>query len=625
MLLIIIASAVAVSQDSATVSSDVANSSLANSTTDYYQTGFSKNINIFNFYNKLNTSLSFSDYKFDIIHAFSSTVLKLNEMNIKDEEKLLFNISKPIWNNTTIHLDNLATYSSDSRPIGNNVLSDYYVLPGISYQLPDFLLFKGNVGYNFNKRTDVSMQGMAYSTELSILDLPIVSDLAYHSSSQYRRTNYTNSRFYQLFVTDNSLESIIDSNNRFSLQLNYNGITQDYINFTTQTSSFYLFEQNNVRNLETKTDIKYSPISAILISGRILYGNSNRNREYNAANPFIKNSFYRRNSESERIQLELNSAFNINRLNAFLSTDYESNKEVFNPVVLNDSLPKSEVVNYTSIQRFNDFSSSKFRLNFAGLLQLRRADSLFVNLTASIFRYDTPFEGNNDDYDESYSALYSSYNCYLDKDNNFKVVFELKNRHNAFLKAEKSAQSNSLKTIRLASLMHFASDGVYQINPAIDIMANYNVYDFHLQGQTQNTYSFRQISYLDSAIINIDKNNLLNVNILLRYSERGFLNWDEFSEMPLKSNLEQLYRLMIYNNYEKYSFGIGVGFYTFYLNDLIKNQSDQRSYILSPESYIKYSISENSNIIFSGKYDFQNINGGIRQYVNASLKCELYL
>ncbi len=498
-------------------------------------------------------------------------------------------------------------------------------MPGLSYKFIDNTLFKLNIGYHLNEKMKIKLSGVAYSAELKINSLRINEQLSIKSNSKFRRSDFTNKRYFQQIISQNLIENIFDLNNNISLNVNYNSINQDYINFIDQEQLNYLFENNYVRNFDSKIEIKYSPARILKFSGNMLFDNNSRKREYNDFNSLITNSYYKRNSDANKMLFNLNSLLELKNITAIINADFESTKEEFKAESITDKLLQSDINEYINIQRFNDYSSSKFRMNIAGIYRMRYRDSLFINLTASIFRYDTPYIENNDDYDESFSALYSSYKYNFNKNYNLKLIFEFKNRHIVFLKAEKSAQSNSLKTIRFASEMEFNHSKVFQSNPKVDIIANYNVYDFNFNEVNPNTFSYRQVSYLDSAIFWINNNNYLNVDILLRYSERGFLNWNEFSELPFKSNFEQLYKIMFYNKINQYTFGIGVGFYNFDLSDLLNQKTEQKSYVVSPEAYISYKISENSFIIFNGKYDFLNINNAKRESVNANLLCQIYL
>lgn len=592
---------------------------------NYFNIGLNKNLNIYNFYSNLKYSNSLGTYRFDIANTANSTILKINDINYKDENIFVLNIAKNIYKNFSLNLDNTILYSADSRPIGNNSLSDELILPGVSYQFSDISFVKFSTGYDFNKKMNIKTEGPTYAMELNVKNFEIVKDLNFQTKTKYRRTNFNNNRFYSHIYSNNILESNFDELNSFRAGLNYNDINLDYINFTDAGQSDFLYEQNNIKNLDSKAEIRYSPVSSIKLMGSLVYADNAKTRDFDNFNSLIKNSFYQRNSKIQRLSIAVNSVMEFSKAATVINADYDNNEEIFEAQPKNDSLPINEINDYINIQKFNNYTSSKLRLNIAEIMQFRHSDSLYVNLTASIYQYDTPVEGNNDDYDEAYSAVFASYKYRIDRNNNFKVIFELKNRHNAFLKAEKSAQSNSLKTIRLATEMEFRYDNLFCLNPKVDIVANYNVYDFKLNNITQNTYSFRQISYLDSAVYIINEHNCVNFNMLLRYSERGYLNWEDFSELPLKSNLEQMYKLMFYNNFVKYSFGIGIGYYGFDLNDLITVKSDRKSFIISPEAYIKYSFSQNGNIVFSGKYDFQNFDNLKREVVNAFLKCELNL
>lgn len=590
---------------------------------EHYSTAFTKTQNISYYYNKLYVNQTFSLFNIEILNNYTASVIQLKENNEKDEESLMLSLRQGLTNSFSLSLDNYLQYASDSRSIGNSTLSDVLILPGLEYKLDDITKAKLFTGYNFTKKVNVAMKGIAFGGELSVNDYSLFSNVIYSLATKYLQSNFTNKRDNHTFYIDNSLSNIIDEHNGVSLGINYRNNSQDYINFTNGENSDYIFEKNNNGKLESKLEINYSPVDFIFLRSAFAFDDNSRNIVYSEPVSTIKNSLFNRSSSFKHWLIELSSLFQFELMNLVFSADYDANREEYNATSASTQLNERDINDFLAIQRFNNFTSSKLRANIANSFAVTRRDSLSLFLSASIYRYDTPTDGNNDDYDESYSALYLSYKHRFDKSNAYRLIFEAKNRHNAFLKAEKSAQSNSLKTIRLASQMNFFHSSLYELNPTVDISANYNVYDFVLPGNKQNTYSFRQISYADSAIFWINKHNNANVILLLRYSERGFLDWDSFSELPMKANIEQVYKLIFYNSYDDCTFGLGGSYYSFDLNDLVQSKSEQNSYIYSPEAHIKYKFSENGYLYFNGKYDFQNVKGNWRNYANIAFRCEL--
>lgn len=592
---------------------------------EQYSTAFIKTQNISNYYNKLYINQSFGRFNIELFNNYTTSVIQLKENNIKDEESLMLSLRQGLSDGLSLSLDNSLLYAADSRSIGNSTLADVLVLPGVEYKHNDIAKAKLFAGYGYAEKVKVAMQGIAFGGEAFVHNYSLFSDLSYSLGTKYLQSNYTNNRNNHSFYIDNSLSNFIDEYNSFALGLNYRSNSTDYINFTNSESNEYIFEKNNNGKLESKLEINYSPVDFIFLRSAFAFDDNSRNIEYSETVSTIKNSQYSRNSNFQHWIIELASMFQFDAMDLAINADYDANREEYNAKSVSSDINEGDINEYLAIQRFNNFSSSKLRISLANSLAITRRDSLSLLLSASIYRYDTPAEGNNDDYDESYSAMYLSYKHRFDNSNAYRLIFELKNRHNAFLKAEKSAQSNALKTIRFASQMNFAQSGEYELNPMVDISANYNVYDFVLPGNKQNTYSFRQISYADSATFWINKHNNINLILLLRYSERGFLDWESFSELPMKANLEQVYKLIFYNTYDDFTFGIGGSFYSFDLSYIVQSKIEQNSYIISPEAYIRYNFAGSGMLYFTGKYDFQNVKGNWRNYVNIALRCEILI
>ena len=156
------------------------------------------------------------------------------------------------------------------------------------------------------------------------------------------------------------------------------------------------------------------------------------------------------------------------------------------------------------------------------------------------------------------------------------------------------------------------SDELYY-KPIFGINANYTTYDFENVITGINSFSFREVSYLDSLQIRLNKNLYFETKDELRYSERGILYWDEFSEQPQRSNFEMFLKGLIIKREENYIFGAGVRYFKrkdirisefISQNNVILNDFES----IAPELIFEYTYDSMNTIKFDFWYEFQSIN-----------------
>jgi hypothetical protein len=227
-------------------------------------------------------------------------------------------------------------------------------------------------------------------------------------------------------------------------------------------------------------------------------------------------------------------------------------------------------------------------------------------------QYNTPSPLNSDDRDEFFTianiVLFHRFSRYFSG----SLLGELQMTHLVFLKAQRSSLNNWNRVYRIGTAFHYDNSTV-KINPQLEILANYTVYDFEDISPSIRSFSFRQISYKDSILVKLANNFRLQSKLLFRYFERGILNWGEFKEAPQNSNYEHFINcLLIWSKPNFYEIGSGIRWFNISQRNLTSNtlQDNQNlnQFSIGPETYININFSDKTNISFVGWYEFQYIN-----------------
>lgn len=583
-----------------------------------YNISFSKNSNI----NYLNSDLVFNTSIFNtnimLNNRFQSTVINSNNYDCRDANDFSLLLSRPISSNFDLILQNRIIYNSDSKSLNTNKIIDISSIPIISYKISENISTALGLGAEHNKRANIISNATALQFNANIHQLTY-DEYVFDSELYYKKALYNNNRGNQTINVNTLISANYSNQDKIEFGMNYNLNEKDFFNFINNSNSDYLLERNSDQNYSANFKIIYSPTSHYNLNSNFEYNTQFKDRYFNDFTESIPNSMFRRNSHITKILLTNSLLLKFQKFSSILSFDYEANEESFNSQALNQKVSASVLASYQNIQKMNDYNSSRIRIAFNSSIAISRKDSLSTNLVASLFRYNTPHKENIDEHDVSYSAIYAVYKHYFNRTFSVFITGELKSQHYVYINSENSAQSNQLKSIKLKPELLYSNKFLFY-NPKIEILANYHIYDFQARVNTLNTYSYRQISYLDSASLSLNDNWSLSSNILCRYSIRSTLNWGYFAENPIKGNLEQIYRLMINNKIDIYSFGLGLGFYKVEQVDLIKQNWTNISTILSPEVIIGIKFSKRGALLFFGKYDFQNTNSYKRQVANISMQ-----
>lgn len=271
------------------------------------------------------------------------------------------------------------------------------------------------------------------------------------------------------------------------------------------------------------------------------------------------------------------------------------------------------------------------RTNLLGRMDIRptESDTVRAECSGSLLRYDTPSTLNYDDRDELSVLASLSYARRLSQIVSVALTLSGQNVHVVFLRAQRSAQNNVNRVIRLSPIVYITGS-VVTMQPQCEVLANYTVYDFEETAGSTRSYSFRQMSYRDSMRVRLTPALHIEAQLLLRYSERSSLSWTDFAETPQVSNSEYLAKMLIFSSGTGWSIGAGARAYQFKQSTLALSVDQGGSLgslrFWAPETAIRYTAPGGSTLSLSGWYEFQTVNEGSRRELpNLLLRAHIQL
>lgn len=289
-----------------------------------------------------------------------------------------------------------------------------------------------------------------------------------------------------------------------------------------------------------------------------------------------------------------------------LRLDYQNNEEE-NSVEPNGSPSELELKRKRETSAQNNFISQQLLL--AGTAEYRPtgSDTVTLNGSVGIYRYDTPSLTNYFDKDEQSIQGQLRYARSFSRLLAIDITGQAFLTHLVYLSGQNSNDNNWNRIFRLAPAVSYALPGILQNRLEAEVYANYTAYDF--EGRTQNIRgrSFREMHIRDSLTIGLARQLIFAARGDLRISERGSFSWDQFAESLLERiRTEGLDAELLTSRIRGVLFGVGGRLSrvkTFRIGpagDLLPS-SDRIS--IGPTTNIEVALSEMSYVICHGWWE----------------------
>lgn len=558
----------------------------------------------------------------NILEKYNATTINSNNLSKKTENSFSLGLLYQNLGKFKPGIESEFVLSHDSKSIGNHTLYDVSIVPTLAYFFSENNYLKVGAGKKITDKFGIFSDGPAVLADLNFSDFDY-ENFSGEASVRSRYFFFDDDRTNRDILAKLKVSANSSEVDKIELNTSYGDKLVDFITFVRNNPEDYLYEMNTDKLFNSQILIDYYLIKDLQFKSSIEYFSQSKRRVYDKSSEFVNASLYGRKSESVKFSTSNVLLLLLDKLKSSFSLDYESTEEHFDAFKNSENFDNSQLASVKNTQKMNDYSASKLQISTANTLLLGRRDSLSVNLLASIYRYDTPHKDNKDEHDESFSSLYVQYAHRFTRRFNYRVLLDVKHQHYVYLNAEKSAGSNAVKTIRLRFGPEYKNDVIF-LNPTLEVLANYHIYDFAKTSGSVSTYSFRQISYQDSIVAKLNEKFLISLNSSIRYSERGILYWDSFSELPISGNFEIMFKCMIYRHFRRIYFGLGSNYYKLKQDNLQMHRNTHLSKIISPEAVIGIKFSNENVVRLVGKYDFQDIGGATREVANLNLQANVY-
>jgi hypothetical protein len=595
-------------------------------------TRFDKQLSTYNLRNSLYINKTLGNFFVGLYEDYNSTLVKLTPKSIKDEQYFSYfteySFDKDFQ--TGIYFNN--NILSDDRKIGLSEASIFNATFYTRWQPYERITISPYIGYLNDHQIGESDFGYSYGAEAIVNSLTI-SDFEIQSNAKFSNDDISPRKNTIRFFNLNLLNSFNEAfRNIFSS--NFEQSRKDFY-FKSDSAVAYQFGINN--NIQSRIESNFylqdrlvfnNPLNPFSfdIAGRIVWRDIDRDTRYRIYET-ISSSIFDVKVNEFRLEFESVGNYRTKDFDGSLHFNYSERDEKH----LTKNIEAQNIFQYDEIQKAyeerqniesqKNNRADRISISLNGNYNFSDDDNVSLSMLHNKLVYDTPSDKNFDDRDELLSIVRLLYTRKLTPFFDAFINLEGSINHIVYILAERSANNNFRRVIRLGTGGNYKSKNLTSKN-LFEVSANYTVYDFEDLNPNYRSFSFRQISYQDSSSLKLNSSLYLNFYGYFKVSEQGDFKWQSFSGKPTR-DLQELYLepkldVKLLGLY----YGIGIRYLTLktflYKNNVRTRESDYRS--VGPIAEIFSSFNKNLSLRIYGWYEFIRTDNKLRELANLNVQ-----
>jgi hypothetical protein len=589
-------------------------------------TRFDKQLNTFYLNSRLKLIMESEKIDFLIDENFNSTHIRLPQSSTKDEQHLSIKSLYKYSPKFNIGLLGSSTVLSDNRTLEINQASVSFVTIFSEIEPLRNILFSPFAGYSRNSQIGENDHGLVYGIEgitnnLLLSDFRLNSEIRLRNEDIMPRRNLN--RYFQL-----SAANYFDVNVSNTINFLYSRSRKD---FYFQTDSETQQKFNIINNIQSRTESIYSLqdrltydriLDALSMSfaGIVSMRSVDRDTRYKNRD-VINTSIFDTRIEELKLELETLLRYSSELFDGHLRFAFSERDEKNITKPFKDA-EQSLFDQRSEIESQKNNNSGRLALTFFGDLKISDKEKITLSYFQSKLKYDTPSNQNDDDRDEILSILRIRYTKFLNPYFEAFINAEGTYAHIVYIFAGRSSNNNVNRILRLKAGGDYRGRKISSYN-SFEVSANYTVYDFEDLSSNFQSFSFRQMTALDSTTIRLTDRISLSAYGSVKLSEQGDFRWQGFASRPTRFLQEIYVEPRIILHLERSSFSTGLRYFSLntYNFNKLKRIPDTEYFSFGPIVVINTNIWKRLNININGFYEFIRSSGNIgRQQANLMME-----
>lgn len=501
------------------------------------ETGFERDVNRYRWTANALVRQRFGDWQVLVDNRFISDAFVLfnDRLSFRDENRLRWVVDRSLNGRLSARARGRALWYTQSRVFSQEIYG------GVRYHARPDLWIEPAVGFAWDQRPGVGSGaeiplrtdiGPAYGTRLAWTPAPLHDyRIRFEADGSWQVINPRRGRAVRLegAVSRAFEEARVRSTFRYS---NYRRDAYQAVSFLNRPDQgsrlSETVEATASDTLAAVLEMEAPLLRGIRMTGRADFGANNRFIEALRTPDdalFFDTAFNRRSFDGELGVLYEDENDLLLHLSARGGAEVERRR-----LTNREDLPATQAAQKSSLLQQADYDQGLFALHARSRASLGRFGFSFDG-SSSILRHDTP-ERNLDDRDELYHngqfGVLVGLSRYLQADLRLLGTFY----HTVYLDAERSAENNIQRSIRLRPSFEWTPSRHTRIRFGSEIRATYTVHDFVLPGRRASDQSAREMRFDTDAEHRFGAG--LTAFFTASYSDLhlGRLMWDEFAEIP---------------------------------------------------------------------------------------------
>lgn len=596
---------------------------------NFMVTNLYNDINLANLNSVLNYTKRFQKFGVSLRNYYLSNVSKLDQNFFRDYNNFRFILFYNLKENLDIGAGFQNRFLSDEKNVLTNQNNNSYYFANVDYRVNNSVAINTKVGLKTEDQIG------EYNTGFSTITTADANNLFF-------KDYYGNGRivfFYENLIQKQNHNYEIAGNlyKRFSTEADNTGS----IRFYNQRNDFYtpatlsVANQYHVaNNIEQRIDnfiqlgdnLNYTINTDLYLSLSGFFFNRIITREFKYR-PSSANILFENVYDTKIIENNLEFAgglnYNWNRLTSLLKMQFTERSE--NHTLINkEGLSPGQIVELEDAEKNKNNNSRRTSLLLDLTYPLSNTNSFGFTGSTSLLRYDTDFDENFDDRDETETILSAAhrYNNLLNFEiqTRFEVILSKLN----YIFAEKSANNYKNRIYKLSTETFFKPIEKLSTKNYVQVLANYTVYDFEDIVSQVQSFSYRQLYIRDSTTYILTRDLDIDFKAELKFYEQGQFNDRNFSVKPIAYFVEQMYNPEV-NFFLNYLMRFGIG-YQYFSQKRYQYETGGKQLVNTYRTYgpvgkINFYLNNNSIINFTGGIDY--IEYDVPHQLSTSLRLQL--
>lgn len=583
---------------------------------------FDKQLNTFYLSSRLRLILDSEDIDVLVDENFKSTHIRLPQSSTRDEQHLTIKSlykSSPIFK---IGLLGGSTVLSDNRTLEINQASVSVVTVFSEIEPIRNILFNPFAGYSRNSQIGEIDNGLVYGLE-GIINNLLISDFRFNSEMRLRNEDIMPRRNLNRYI-QLSAANYFDVNISNTINFLYSQSRKDFY-FQTDSQTRQKFDILN--NIQSRTESIYSlqdrlmydkifNVFSMSLAGMVSMRSVDRDTRFKNTD-VISTSVFDTRIEELKLELETLVRYSSQLFDGhlrFLFSERDE-KNITKPL---EGTEQSLFDQRAEIESQKNNNSGRMALTFFGDLKISEKEKITLSFFQSKLKYDTPSDQNDDDRDEILSILRLRYTKLLNPYFEAFVSAEGTYAHIVYIFAGRSSNNNVNRIIRLKAGGDYRGRSLSSYN-SFEVSANYTVYDFEDLSSNFQSFSFRQMTALDSTTIRLTDRISLFAYGSVKLSEQGDFRWNSFTSRPTRFIQEIYAEPRVILHLERSSLSAGLRYFSLntYNFEKLTRIPDTEYSSFGPIVVINMNLWNRLNINMNGFYEFIRSSGNIeRQQAN---------